>query len=459
MLLDLTDYSLPVFKKEARKLAVLALPMLIAQVAQVGVGFVDTVMAGGAGKDDLAAVALGSSAFSTVYITFLGVMAALNPIIAQLHGAGKTYEVGESGRQGLWFGLMMGIVGMLLLWGVIMPFQAWLNLSDHVESMMAGYIFCTSLAMPAAMVHRALHAYASSLNRPRVIMVVSFLAFLLNIPLNYTFVYGKFGMPALGGVGCGVATALVFWFNMAALWFYVTKLPYLKSFGLMDRFSKPNFDVFKQVLRLGLPIGLSFFLEVSLFSAIVFLIARLGEDYVAAQQVVISLIGVIYMIPQSVGSAGTVRVGYSLGRREYCRARYVAGVSLVMGWVLAALTALALVLLRKTLAGIYTDDAVVLRIAATVLLFAAVFQLADATQCVSSFVLRGYKVTRIPMIIHAVAFGGFGLLPGYWLAYSRKMGIYGFWTALVLSLTVAAVCLVWYLELYSKNIAAQKRML
>lgn len=459
MLFDLNRYSFPVFHKEGKKLVLLALPMLLAQVAQVGVGFVDTVMAGGAGKDDLAAVALGSSAFVMVYITFLGVMTALNPMIAQLYGAGKYDEVGETGRQSMWFGLMMGVIGMLLMWLAIVPFQKLLNLSENVESMMAQYMLFTGLAMPAAMIHRALHAYASSLNRPRVIMIVSFLAFFLNVPLNYAFVYGKFGMPALGGAGCGVATTLVFWFNAAALWLYVVKQKYFRQFKLTERFSKPDMKVFKQIWKLGAPIGLSFFLEVSLFSCIVFLVARQGEDYVAAQQVVISLTSVIYMIPQSIGSAGTVRVGYTIGRREYARARYISGVSLVLGVVMAVFTALLLVFLRYPLAGMYTDDAAVLAIAATVLLFAAVFQLGDATQCVASYALRGYKVTKIPMLIHAVAFWGFGLVPGYLLAYSADMGIYGFWTALVISLTVAAVLLVWYLEICSRSVAERKRML
>ena len=251
--------------KEVRKLVVLALPMLLAQVAQVGVGFVDTVMAGAAGKDDLAAVALGSSAFATVYITFMGVMTALNPMLAQLFGAGRHSEVGEMGRQGIWFGLMLGIIGMLVLWLSIWPFMAYLDLNDNTEHMMMLYMLFTGLAMPAAMVHRALHAYASSLNRPKVIMFVSFAALLLNIPLNYVFVYGKFGMPQLGGAGCGVATALVFWFNAGALWLYVTKQNYFKQFGLKDKFSRPDTQVFKKIWTLGVPIGLSFFLEVSLF--------------------------------------------------------------------------------------------------------------------------------------------------------------------------------------------------
>ena len=137
MLLDLNRFSFPVFLKEVRLLTTLALPMLLAQVAQVGIGFVDTVMAGDAGKEDLAAVALGSSAFATVYITFMGIMAALNSLIAQLYGAGKTDEVGETGRQGIWFGLFLGIFGMVLMWTAITPFRNWLTLSDYVEGTMA----------------------------------------------------------------------------------------------------------------------------------------------------------------------------------------------------------------------------------------------------------------------------------------------------------------------------------
>ncbi|MGN6841780.1 MATE family efflux transporter, partial [Neisseria sp. P0021.S006] len=291
MLLNLNRFAFPVFLKETRLLTALALPMLLAQVAQVGIGFVDTVMAGGAGKEDLAAVALGSSAFSTIYITFMGVMAALNPMIAQLYGAGKTEEVGKTGMQGIWFGLCLGVFGMLLMWAMITPFRHWLTLNNYVEDTMAQYMFFTSLAMPAAMIHRALHAYASSLNRPRVIMLVSFAAFALNVPLNYVFVYGKFGMPALGGAGCGVATAAVFWFSALALWLYITKEKFFRPFGLTAKIGKPDLAAFKQIWKIGAPIGLSYFLEASAFSFIVFLVAPFGEDYVAAQQVVISLSG------------------------------------------------------------------------------------------------------------------------------------------------------------------------
>lgn len=420
--------------------------MMLAQIAAVGVGVVDTIMAGAAGKDDLAAVALGSSVFATVFITFMGIMTALNPLIAQMHGAGKTHEVGEMGRQGVWFGVLIGLLGMAVLLALIAPLKAYLNLSDYVETQFGDYLFYTALAMPAAMIHRAFHAYASSLNRPKPIMWVSWAALILNIPLNYVFVYGKFGLPEMGGAGCGLASALVFWFNAVALGAYIAKQKYFQPFGLTAKFSPPNWREQKNIWQLGWAIGLSYFLEASLFTFIVWLIADLGEDVVAAQQVVISLTSVIYMIPQAVGAAATVRVGFALGRRNFVRARYISGVAVALGGVLALGTITLLLLARYPLVAVYTSDVDVVAIAAQIVVFAAIFQLFDFTQCIASYALRGYKITRIPMMIHAIAFWLLGLLPGYALAYWADMGVFGFWTALVGSLSVAAVALVYYLE-------------
>ncbi len=252
------------FKHESQSLITLALPIMLAQIATVGVGAVDTAMAGAAGKDDLTAVALGSAVFNTLFITFLGMMASLNPIISQLHGAGKTEEVGETGRQGLWFGLSMGMIGMIFILLMIQPAQAYLTMSERIENMLGDYLFYAALGLPAAMLHRALHAYASSLNRPKPIMWVSWAALLLNIPLNYIFVYGKFGLPEMGGAGCGLATALVFWFNALALGGYIVKNRYFQPFGLTRKMSFQNWHIQRQMWGLGLPIGFSYFLEAAI---------------------------------------------------------------------------------------------------------------------------------------------------------------------------------------------------
>lgn len=450
MLLDINRYPLSNFAAEAKKLTALALPMMLGSIAAVGVGVVDTAMAGGAGKDDLTAVALGSALFATVFITFMGVMAALNPIIAQMHGEGKRGQVGEMGRQGLWFALLLGLLGTTLMMAAIVPLKNYVDFAPHVEQMLGDYVFYTGLAMPAAMVHRAFHAYVSSLNRAKAIMWVSWGGLLLNVPLNYVFVYGKFGLPEMGGAGCGLATLLVFVFNAAALGTYVVRRRYFAQFALTERFSWPDWRIQKQIWQLGWPIGLSYFLEASAFTSIVWLIAPLGSDMVGAQQVVVSLTSITYMLPNSLGAAATVRVGFALGRRQFARARYVSGVAVALGLATALIACILVVVLRYPLVGIYTSDAGVIAIAVSVILFMAAFQFFDFTQCITSYALRGYKVTRIPMVIHALAFWLCGLLPGYLLAYAGGMGIYGFWTALVFSLAVAALLLLYYLEKISK---------
>lgn len=465
-MLDIAKYPIATYKKELAALVSLAMPMLLAQIAQVGTSFVDTIMAGGAGKGDLAAVALGSSLFTTVYVTLLGVMVALSPMIAQKHGAGQTEQIGEMGRQGLWYGLITGVLGMFIMWAAITPFKAFFDLSAQTLAITENYLWFIGFAMPAAMIHRGLHAYASSLNRPKAIMIVSWLCFLANIPLNWIFVYGKFGMPALGGAGCGVATAIVFWLNTLILGIYIAKDRYFKPFGLMDKFSPPNLKTLTEITRLGLPIGLSFFIEVSLFTCIMFFVARLKgdasgttEDYVAAQQIAISLSSLLYMLPQSLGIAATVRTGFYLGQHRAHRARYVSGVAIISAIIMSFVTAAILITMRHPLATIYTDDLAVIGIAATVLMYAAAFQLGDAVQCVASSALRGYKITNVPMMIHLLAFWGCGLLPGYILAFHYGFGIYGFWMALVVSLLVAAIFLTWYLEVHSKKAIRQQKQL
>lgn len=455
MLFELNEHSKGEVLTECRRLVRLALPILIAQAAQVGVGVVDTVMAGHASANDLAGVALGSNVFTTLYITLLGVMAALQPIVAQSYGAGKTTEIGEQGRQGLWFGLFLGISGMLLLWVVISPLQKQFDMGSYVNKTFGQFVFFISLGMPAAMIHRAFYAFASSLNRPKTIMVVSLIALLLNIPLNYVFVYGKFGLPALGGAGCGLASAICFWFNAIVLGIYIYRQRFFAPFALFARFEWPKWRAQWAVLMLGIPIGLSFFLEVSLFTFISLLIARFGVTHVASQQVVINITSLIYMIPQSIGIALAVCVGQAVGAQNWLRARFISGVGLIMGLIGACGTGLMLLTFRHFWVSLYTKDQNVIILGGTLLIFAAIFQLSDATQTIASYALRGFKLTKVPMLIHAITFWGLGLGIGCLLGLYFNMALYGFWLALVVSLTGAAVALVWYLNRESKLLVYQ----
>jgi len=434
---------------EARQITRLALPMMIAQVAQVATGFVDTVMAGRVSTDDLAAVSLGASIFITVYVTLMGVVTALNPILSHQLGAGQTAQIGETGRQGIWYGLFVGLLGAAVMLLAEHPLRLWLQLPNDVEDKVMLFITGTAVGMPAAMMHRALHAYASSLNRPKVIMVVSLIALALNIPLNYALIHGLFGLPRLGGAGCGWATGIVFWFNCLTLLAYICWHRHFRPYGLTSRMSWPDWKRYAGFLKLGLPIGLSFFVEVSLFSFIALLIAKLGMTVVASHQSVLNFSSIIYMLPQSISTALTVRVGQRVGAGDYQQARFVAGVGLLVGLATALCTMLLVLWLRSDIMAIYSPDPQVIAMGSSLLLFAAVFQLTDAAQTIASGALRGYKLTTVPMIIHITAFWGIGLGLGMTLGLSdwlvAPMGIYGFWLALVFSLSIAALLLVGYL--------------
>jgi len=440
---------------ESKQIARMALPMMIAQFAQVATGFVDTVMSGHVGTDDLAAVSLGSSIFITCYVTLLGLVTALNPTLSHLIGAGKTEKIGETARQGLWFGLIVGVLGMLLMLGLEPVLRPLIDLPPSVVDKTILFISGAALAMPAAMMHRALHALASSLNRPRAIMLMSLAALALNIPLNYILIHGLYGMPRMGGAGCGWATAAAFWFNCSALFCYIGFNRFFAPYGLLQRMSWPDWRAHRALFTLGLPIALSFFVEISLFSFIALLVARLGTVIVASHQAVLSFSSMIYMVPQSISTALSVRVGHCVGARDFHGARLASGVGLLLGLGCATAVMLLTLTLRTDIMRLYTNDPLLIHLGASLLIFAAIYQLADATQTIASGALRGYKLTTLPMAIHITAFWVIGLGLGITLGLTdwltpAPMGIYGFWSALVISLTLAAILLVRYLSTQSR---------
>ena len=436
-------------RAEASALFRLAMPMMIAQMAQVATGFVDTVMAGRVGANDLAGVSIGSSLLMTVFITLSGVLTALNPLVSHHVGAQEPERVGPLVRQGLWCGLALGLVGMLVLLGV-QPFIAgWIGLDAAVEQQTRLYLIGASLGVPGILLFRALHAYSSSVNRTRPIMLISLAALLLNIPLNYILIHGLLGLPALGGAGCGWATSLVFWFSFIAMTLYTRRSAGYRRYRVWGHLDRIDWRQQRALLRVGGPVAFSYFLEVSAFTSVALLVAHLGAVVVAGHQVVINFSGMIYMVPQSLSTALSVRVGQAIGAGNYHAARFNSATGVAVGLVCASLSSLTVLLLRGQIAAMYTPDAAVIQLATSLLLFAALFQLSDAAQCIAAGALRGYKVTAAPMAVHLIAFWGVGLAGGAWLGLGSgsllglhlPLGVHGFWLALTLSLTLAAILL------------------
>ncbi|MEZ5505822.1 MAG: MATE family efflux transporter [Gammaproteobacteria bacterium] len=422
----------------------LALPIVVAQFAQTANGFVDTIMAGRLGPQDLAAVAVGASIWVPVFLFIVGVMQGVTPFVAQHHGADERSHTGDVVRQGLWLALPLGLLGFVALRSVE-PVLVLMEVQADLRPLVVAYLDALSWGIPAVTLFLALRCMTEGMSHTRPVMVVSLLGLALNIPANYVFMYGELGLPALGGIGCGWATALVMWVMLALLGGYCLLAPHCQSTGWHERLSPPHLPTLGRLIRLGLPIGMAIFIEVSLFCVIALFIASIGTQVVAGHQIALNVASMVFMIPLSLSLALTVRVGFNLGRRNAAGIRHslIAGMCLIVAF--AVINSSLMVLLREQIVGVYTQDLSVIALASTLLVFAAIFQLSDGLQVGANGVLRGLQDTAIPMLLTVVAYWCVGLPVGYVLGLTDwitpAMGAQGFWIGLVAGLTVAALLL------------------
>src|SRR5690554_3715621 len=291
---------------EWRALLKLAVPIIIAQLANTAMGFVDTVMAGRVSPNDLAAVALGNSIWVPVFLLMSGVLLATTAKVSHAFGRGAELEMGYLVRQALWLGLAIGCALAVLLWNA-QPIMVLMGVDPVLIKPATGYLRAVACGFPAVAIYLVFRCYSDALGLTRPSMVIGILGLLLNIPLNYIFINGHLGLPAMGGVGCGWATGLVMVFMMIAMFVWVHWAPHYKFSQIFARFQWPEWSAQKSLLALGLPIGISIFAEASLFSVIALLIGGLGANVVAGHQIALNFSSLVFMIPYSLAMATTVR--------------------------------------------------------------------------------------------------------------------------------------------------------
>ena len=427
---------------DARATLNLAWPIMVTQLAQVGTGFVDASMAGHYSHIDLAAISVGGSIWIALMVTLIGLTLAVNPLVAHSVGANALDDIADTVQQGLSQGLFFAVLGMLIAWG-ISPYFKISGLDAESADKATRFLNAVVWGLPALAIHRVLAGYSSSLNRTRPMMFIALFGLVLNIPVNWILIYGKFGFPELGGVGCGYATAFCMWVSAIILvaWIrfapsYRTTMP-LKHWHSIDRAKQ------YQLLRLGVPIGIIFLVEISAFSLIALLIARLGVIQVAAHQIALNFTSLVFMIPSGLAHALTVRVGQALGAGSPQQARQIGMDGFYMGILYAIFSAALISIFKLQITGFYTTDIAVRALAAQLLLYAAIFQLGDCTQVVLAGALRGYKITKWPMAIYIGAFWLLGLPLGYTLAFQYSHGAAGFWQSLLLALAILSCALFW----------------
>lgn len=442
----------------ASRIASLAWPILIGQLALIANGVIDTAMVSRFSATDLAALALGVSIYVSVFIGLSGVLQALLPVIGQLYGARRFAEIGIEVKQGLWLALFLSCIGcpVLLFSPALLSFS---QAPPELIEKATHYLRIEALALPATLGFRVYAALNTAITRPKMVMALQVGSLLLKIPLNAWFIFGGLGLPALGGPGCAIATSLIAWLILLTGWLLVRRAPIYRELNIFGSgFIKPQWSAQRKLLRLGIPMGLSYFIEVTAFTLMAIFIARLGTIAVAGHQIIANIGSVLYMLPLSLAGATGTLVAQAIGAGDEKLARKTAYAGIRLAAILSMLTGAAVWFARETILRAYTPDAAIIASALPLFLFIAFYQLFDSLQITTAYVLRAYQVAIVPTVIYAVALWGVGLGGGVLFGLNPfgfsppwLQGAIGFWFSNSASLCVVAVFLLWYLRVVQRQ--------
>jgi MATE family multidrug resistance protein len=424
---------------------------MAAQLAQVSIGFVDSVMAGRLSSRDLAAVSIGSNIFFSISVVCIGLLLAISASVSQLHGAGKYPQIGHCLREGLWLSQVIAWICFLLVRNLATPVMTWIKVEPELLPVTLGYLNAITWGIPAFSAYQALRSFSEAVSLTKPIMYASLMALVGNSIGNYIFMYGKLGAPKLGAVGCGVASAIVMWMMALFMVAYIFWTPHYRRYEAFTHFDWPRWSEITTLIKLGTPIGISFVMEASLFGAVALLMGSLGTVATAGHQIAINFAALTWTIPLGISLAITVRVGQAIGRGDREAARLAGFVGIVLAGSFMTCAAIVILLVPESIAGIYTQDPAVRDMAVTLLFMAAIFQIFDGLQVAGAGALRGMKDTEIPMFMTTLAYWGIGLPLGYVLGISLGGGPSSLWIGFICGLGVAAVLLNTRFYLITRN--------
>lgn len=444
---------------EARSLLALGIPIILAQFSQTAMGFVDTVMAGSVSEIEMSAVAVGFSIWLPAILFGQGLLMALTSIVAQMNGSGRRNLIGNQIQQGLWLALFLSLGVMFLLYNSKVIIGNMPHIDKELADKSVRFLHAIMWGAPGYLFYQVFRSQCEGLSKTKPGMVIGFIGLMVNIPINYIFIYGHFGAPALGGVGCGVATASVYWVMCVLMRSYVKRARSQHDIRATKRFAFPDPQIMKRIFVLGAPIGLALFFEVTLFAVVALLVAPLGVVAVAGHQVALNFSSIMFMLPLSLGIAATIRVGYNLGQQSTEAAKVSSYTSLAVGLLLACFTVILTITLREPIALMYNKNPEVVVLASSLMLFAAIYQLSDSVQVIGAGILRGYKDTRSIFFITFTAYWLLGLPSGYILALTDiivpAMGPQGFWIGFIIGLSAAAIGMavrIWWIHKQSDSV-------
>lgn len=417
------------------------IPIVITQVALYLMSFFDILMTGRYDTFHLAGVTIGSSFWIPVYTGLSGILMGLTPIIAQQIGAKNKNDVRPTVQQALYVSLALSAIIFVLIHWVVLPAITRMPLDMPVIEVASAYLTGMSIGLVPLMAYTVLRSFFDALGATRVSMFIILLSAPINIVLNYLLIFGNFGFPELGGAGAGYASGFTYWlvFFIAVLIAWSSR--HFKEYTLFRSWQRISLRKWKEILRIGVPIGLSIFVETSIFSVVTLLMSSYTAQVISAHQIALNFTSLLYMVPLSVSMGTTILVGQSIGANKTKDAREYTYLGIAFAVVFSFLSIFILLMFRESIASMYTTDTAIITLAVHFFVYAALFQLSDAVQAPIQGALRGYKDVTMTFLVGIVSFWLIGLPTGFALARYTELGAYGYWVGLIVGLTVGAVIL------------------
>lgn len=429
---------------EAKRLLSLALPVFLAQVTLILMSVVDTIMAGQVSPTDLAALSIATGIWNPLLLALQGILLALTGIIAQFAGANDKKGISHYFQQALYLTVLLCITGFSIAYlANIIILQ--LDTSPAIASLAFDYIQFVKWGVFGFLFFTTYRNMTEGMGMTKPAFYISLLGLAVNIPANYIFINGLFGLPAYGGAGCGIATAIVLTVMALAQVTYCQMSKKIDARGLLTPFEKPNITTIATITKLGIPISLATFFEVTLFACIPLFIAHLGAVAISGHQIAASVTALLFMMPLSLSIAISIRIGNLYGQNKFEQLKIAVSTSYLLAILIALFLAFITFIGRDVISQLYTDSPAVIALATSIMILACIYQLPDALQVAANGILRGLKHTAPISYITFISYWLIGFSLGYVLARTDiivpAMGPHGFWIGIIVGLTVAAILL------------------
>ncbi|PZD94644.1 MATE family efflux transporter [Paenibacillus sambharensis] len=429
-------YTLP---QKIKQMLIILIPLLITQLAMFAMSFLDTAMSGQVSPNDLAGIAIGASLWSPVQMGITGILMAVTPIAAQLIGANRKKEVMPTVVQSIFLALFMSVLVIAAGMIALAPVLNAMPLESEVRMIAWQYLTMIALGIPPLFVYNVLRCFIDALGQTRVTMIITLLSLPINGIFNYLFIFGKLGFPAMGGVGAGIATSITYWILLGLAVSFIRRSDQMTVYRLTAGKLRVRVRDWKELLRIGVPIGMAIFIESSIFAVVTLFMSAYDTVTIAAHQAAINFASFLYMIPMSISYSLAILVGFEVGAGRTRDARQYSFLGIGMGLGMALIFSVLLLSYNTELAAIYTRDAAVLEMTAHFLIYAIFFQLSDAVAAPIQGALRGYKDVNVTFLLALISYWLIGLPLGIALARLTDLGAFGYWVGLITGLAAGAV--------------------